>query len=213
MAPVTEFVLSTLKPGNTIDPLYPTFATIKGYPGNLSIRASTVHENPEQIRLFIDWDSIDSHLAARNTDAYKTYLSQILPSVAGPATVFHSELSPFPASVLDKSPVTEVVLTYFAPGSDSPASLAAAQKLASALTGSGFAGSTGLSAVGWTVEKEIDFKGEKARALVVLLGWESVAAQQAARDTDAYKKVIADFQGAAEGLKGFEISHVSAKAL
>ncbi|KAI2464859.1 hypothetical protein F4781DRAFT_53286 [Annulohypoxylon bovei var. microspora] len=213
MAPVTEFVFSTLKPGSSIEPLYKIFETIKGLPGNQAIRASSAHEDPSQVRLHIDWDAIDSHIAFRATDAYKAYISSVTPYVAGPAKVLHAELAPFPPAVLDKSPVTEVLITYFAQGTDEAKNLAAAQSLAAKLTGAGVPGTTGLSAVGWMAEKEVEFKGEKTRALVVLLGWESVEAHQAARETDAFKQVIAGFQGAAEGLKGFEIEHVSAKAL
>ncbi|KAI0893103.1 hypothetical protein F4806DRAFT_477004 [Annulohypoxylon nitens] len=212
MAPVTEFVFSTLKAGASADSLYPIFATLKSQPGNQGLRASTTAEDPSQIRLLIDWDAISSHQAFRSTDGYKSYLTSLAPHVAAPAKIFHAEVSPFPPTVLDKSPVTEILVTYFAPTADEAKNLAAAQALAAKLTGAS-AGSTGLSAVGWSVEKDVEYKGEAARALVVLLGWESVEAHQKARETDAFKAVIGEFQGAAEGLKGFEIEHVSAKAL
>ncbi|KAI1458613.1 hypothetical protein F4805DRAFT_424022 [Annulohypoxylon moriforme] len=213
MAPVTELVFSTLKAGSSLESLNSTFATLRSQPGNHAVRVSPTAEDPSQIRLLIDWDSISSHQAFRGTDAYKAYLSSLAPYVEAPAKILHAEVTPFPPTVLDKSPVTEVLVTYFAPDANEGSNLAAAQALAAKLTGSGIAGSTGLSAAGWSVEKDVEFKGEKTRALVVFLGWESVDAHKTARETEAYKAIIGEFQGAAQGIKGFEIDHLSPKAL
>lgn len=205
MAPVTEFVFATRSASGSLDVLEKSFQLLKQQPGNQAVRASVLHENADQFRLFIDWDSIDSHYAFRSKDVYKNhFLGEVASHVAGPATVVHAELSPFPPTVLDsaKTPVAEVLFTYFAPEADAAKNLAAAQALVSGLSGAGFAGMTGESALGWSVEKDVDFKGDKTRALILLLGWESVDAHQKARATDVYGKLIAAFQGAAEGLKG-----------
>ncbi|OTB02401.1 hypothetical protein M426DRAFT_24728 [Hypoxylon sp. CI-4A] len=216
MAPVTQLVHATLKPGTEIEPLYKIFETLKAQPGNQVVRGSRVHENPDQFRLAIDWDSIDAHHAfSAATAAHEEYMGQVAAHIAGPPKVIHAELSPFPPVVLDQSPVTELLVAYFAPasGGDEAGNLAAARQPAAGLTGAGFAGSTGLSAAGWTVERDVEFKGEPTRALVVLLGWESVEAHEAAHETDAYQKITAEFQAAVRGVKGHEVSHVSAKIL
>ncbi|KAI0880882.1 uncharacterized protein GGS22DRAFT_173695 [Annulohypoxylon maeteangense] len=213
MAPVTEFVFSTLKPTSSPESINPIFATLKSQPGNQAVRSSPTTEDPSQIRLLIDWDAISSHFAFRATDGYKAYLSSLAPHATAPSKILHAELTPFPPVVLDKSPVTEVLLVYFSPDADEVATLALAKVLAEKLTAADIAGTTGLSAVGWSVEKDVVFKGEKTRALVVLLGWESVQAHETARDTDAFKVAITEFHDAAKGLKGFEIEHISAKAL
>ncbi|KAI1371607.1 hypothetical protein F4677DRAFT_435116 [Hypoxylon crocopeplum] len=219
MAPVTEFVLAARKPGADLEPLYKIFATTKTAAGNQGVRASQLHEDADKFALFLDWDAVESHKNYQASDAYKTFMSQVIPHSAGPATVYHVELAPFPPTVLDnaegkgKSPVAEVLFTYFAPSADAGKNLAAAQSLVAGLTGAGFAGITGESSLGWTVEKDIEHKGEKTRALIVIIGWESVEAHQKARATEAYGKIIADFQAATEDIKGVEISHVSTKAL
>ncbi|KAI0118024.1 hypothetical protein F4776DRAFT_666054 [Hypoxylon sp. NC0597] len=213
MAPITEFVQATLKPGVPQEPLYKAFEKVKAATGNQVVRASPLHDNPEQFRLFIDWDSIDAHLAFRATDSYKDFMAEIAPYAAAPAVVVHLDLTPFPPAVLDKSPVTEVFQMYFDAGADEAKNLAAAKKVASELAAAGFAGATGLSAVGWSVEKDVEYKGEKTRVLAALVGWESVEAHHAALETDAFKKITSYFQTGTDGVKGFDMSYVSLKAI
>ncbi|KAI1411603.1 hypothetical protein F5Y13DRAFT_56376 [Hypoxylon sp. FL1857] len=213
MAPVTEFVQSTLKPGASIDAIHKAFEKVKAATGNQVVRASPLHDNPEQFRLFIDWDSIDSHLAFRASDAYQAFMAEIVPHAAAPAVVVHLELTPFPPTVLDKSPVTEIFQMYFEPTADEAKNLDAAKHVAAELTAAGFAGATGLSAVGWTVEKDIDYKGEPTRVLAALIGWESVEAHHAAIETDSFKKITSYFQTGTEGIKGFDMSYVSPKPI
>ncbi|KAI6088331.1 hypothetical protein F4821DRAFT_258163 [Hypoxylon rubiginosum] len=220
MAPVTEFVLATIKPDADLPSLYTTFATLKSQPGSQRVRAATLHEDAQQLRLFVDWDAVSDQHAFRASAAYSSFISAIAPSLAGgPTTVLHAELAPHPPTVLNntndggKTGVAEVLFTYFTPSADPTKNLATAQTLVSGLSGAGFAGIRGESAVGWTVERDVDYKGEKTRVLVVLIGWESVEAHRAARATEAYGKIVKEFQGAAEGLRGFDISHVSTKTL
>ncbi|KAL7620060.1 hypothetical protein AAE478_010609 [Parahypoxylon ruwenzoriense] len=218
MAPVTVFILATGKAGESLEPLYKTFQTLKAQPGNQIVRASRLHEDADQFRVFVDWDSVASHQAFRTTDVYKSFMGEIAPHIAGSATALHAELTPHPPTVLNnaegkgKTPIAEVLFTYFA-GGDADKNFAAGQKLLAGLTGAGFAGITGEAALGWTVETDIDYKGDKTRALVAIIGWQSVDAHQKARATESYGKIIAEFQASTEGLKGFDISHVTTKTI
>ncbi|KAI8965495.1 hypothetical protein F5Y11DRAFT_293003 [Daldinia sp. FL1419] len=220
MAPVTEITIHDLKPGTDVEAFYKPFAVIKGQPGVQTVRITTVHENPLQVGLFIDWDSIELHKAAQaNKEAYDAFVDQVKPHVTKVPTILHAELTPFPPTVLDnaegkgKSPVAHVIFTYFAPETDAAKTLDAGQRFVSKITEAGFPGLTGESSVGWTVEKEVDYKGEKTRVLVIILGWQSVQAHLEARETDSWKSIIGEFQGAATGLKGFEVTHVSTRTL
>ncbi|KAI0836225.1 hypothetical protein F5Y06DRAFT_112359 [Hypoxylon sp. FL0890] len=213
MAPVTEFVQTTLKPGVPLEPIYKAFEAIKAAAGNQIVRASPLHDNPEQFRLFIDWDSLEAHQAFRATEAYPKFMSEVAPYVAAPSKVVHFELTPFPPTVLDKSPVTEIFQMYFEPDADEAKNLAAAKKVAGDITAGGFAGATGLSAVGWTIEKDIDYKGEKARVLTALIGWESVEAHRAAMQKDSFKQITSYFQTGTQGIKGFDMTYVSPKPI
>ncbi|KAI1773815.1 hypothetical protein F4818DRAFT_103162 [Hypoxylon cercidicola] len=214
MAPVTECVLAPLKPGTNLEALYKAAATTKAQPGNQGVRAGVLHEDPNQVRLFIGWDAIESHQAFRASPRFATFMGEIAPHAAGPTTVMHAELAPHPPAVLDTyGGVAEVLFAYFAPGADAGRNMAAAQGLVEGLRGAGFAGLGGESAVGWTVERDVDYGGEETRVLVILLGWDSVDAYEKARATDVYGRLVAGFRGAAEGFKGFDISHVTTKTL
>ncbi|KAI1478486.1 hypothetical protein F4774DRAFT_152327 [Daldinia eschscholtzii] len=220
MAPVTEIVLHSLKPGTDVESFYKTFTIIKEKSAAQVIRASTVHENPEQVGIFIDWDSIEAHKAFEADEvSYNAFISLAKPHLTKFPLLFHAELTPFPPAVLNnaegkgKTPVAHVLFTYFAPDTDAAKTLIEAQNFVSKLTGAGFAGLTGESSLGWSVEKDVDFKGEKTRVLVIILGWESVQAHLEARETDAWKSTIGKFRGGAEGLKGFEVIHVTTKDL
>ncbi|KAI2602899.1 uncharacterized protein GGS25DRAFT_525925 [Hypoxylon fragiforme] len=220
MAPITEIVLATRAPGAPLDAIYTLFAsTLKPQPGNLAVRASVVAEDPNAFRFFIDWDSLSSHHAFQASAAYAPFLAQLTPHSGGPVKVLHAELTPHPPTVLDnaegagKSAVAEVLFAYFDPAADTAAPLAAAQELAAGLRAAGFPGLSGESAFGWTVEADVEYEGQPTRALVSLVGWDSVQAHKDARATEAYGKLIADFRGAVQGLKGFDVTHVSNKIL
>ncbi|KAI4861490.1 hypothetical protein F4820DRAFT_433683 [Hypoxylon rubiginosum] len=226
MAPVTEFVLAPIKPGAaSLASLYQACSSLKPQTGSQQqqrVRAAVLHEDPTQLRLFADWDSVEDHLAFRAGPSYAAFMAAVRPHAAGRAVVLHAELAPHPPAVLDneegkgKTAVAEVLFAYFAPGAaDAVAdkNLAAARTLVAGLSGAGFAGLSGESAVGWSVERDVEYEGEGARVLVVLIGWDSVEAHREARATEAYGKIVADFQGAVEGLRGFDISHVTTKAM
>ncbi|KAI1135521.1 hypothetical protein F5Y05DRAFT_421454 [Hypoxylon sp. FL0543] len=208
MAPVTEFVQTVLKPGVPLEPIYKAFNAIKAAPGNQIVRASPLHDNPEQFRFFIDWDSLEAHQAFQASEVYSTFMSEVAPHVAAPSAIAHFELTPFPPAVLDESPVTEIFQMYFEPDADEAANLAAAKKVAAK-----FPGATGLTSVGWSVEKDVDYQGGKARVLVALIGWESVEAHHAAVQTDSFKQITSYFQTGTKGIKGFDMSYVSAKPI
>ncbi|KAI1082556.1 hypothetical protein F5B20DRAFT_507264 [Whalleya microplaca] len=217
MAPVTEFVYASIKPGADLSPLSKNDQILLSQPGCQRVRSSLVHEDPSKLLLFIDWDSVAAHKAfMADGGVHGAFLSNIAPLVAGPAAISYVELQPHPASVLDnaggkgKSPVAEVVQLYFAAGGDGDANKAQAEKFVAGVAGT--AGFTGESAVGWTVEGDVEFKGEKCRRLVLVLGWQSVEAHVTAQGTEAFSKQLAQLRGGVEGLKGVEIFHVSTKS-
>ncbi|KAI1463516.1 uncharacterized protein F4812DRAFT_446399 [Daldinia caldariorum] len=224
MAPVTEIVLHTLKPDADVESFYSAFSIIKEKSSARAIRASTVHEHPEQVGIFMDWDSAEAHHAFRTREAasYNAFLDAARPHCAKlPPLLFHAQLAPFPPAVLDnaggkgRTPVAQVLFMYFAPDADADGAetLARAQNFVAKLVGGEFAGLTGESSLGWSVERDVDYKGEKARVLVVILGWESVQAHLEVRETDAWKDAVGEFRGAVEGFKGYEAFHVTTKDL
>ncbi|KAI0010715.1 hypothetical protein F4779DRAFT_616346 [Xylariaceae sp. FL0662B] len=219
MAPVTEFVYTSIKPGASLEPLAEGNKILLGQPGCQRVRSSLVHEDPSKLLLFIDWDSVAAHQRFMANDAvHGAFMGHIAPIAAGPAAISYVELAPHPSAVLDnaggagKSPVAEIAQLYFAAeGADWDAIAAAARTFVAGVAASA-AGFTGESAVGWTVGADVEYRGEKCRSLVMILGWESVEVHVKAQETEIYSKLLAQLRGSVEGLKGAEIYHVSTKA-
>ncbi|KAI1077127.1 hypothetical protein F5B20DRAFT_553284 [Whalleya microplaca] len=217
MAPVTEFAYLGLKPNVDMVFLSKSIEVLLEQPGCLRVRSSLVHEDNSKLRLFVDWEGIEAHQDFTKRPAYEPFKDLLLSGLEGPSSVYHVYLSPFPSTVLDnaegkgKSPVAELLHAYF-PGGDGytadqiASTSKGAQDFLNQLVGLAKQ-STGETAVGWAVE-ELEFKGEKCRALVIAIGWESVDAHKKFRETEDFAKLIPLLRGL-EGLKGMQVSHIS----
>ncbi|KAK7917734.1 hypothetical protein PG985_011342 [Apiospora marii] len=216
-APVTELVDFALPPSADLAAAFPAAcATLTQQPGCRAARYSRHHEDAARLTMFVDWDSVDAHEAYRaNTVVYDPFYAALAPfSTTAPAP-YHVALDPpGKGGVLDVAPAVEVLHVHF------PADYAPEQQQATVKTIREFfaisekaAGKEGMDllvgspTVGWAVE-ERDFKGEKARVLVVMIGWKSVEAHMQYRDTDAFRESIGMIRGL-EGLKGLSVYHVA----
>ncbi|KAI0899844.1 hypothetical protein F4806DRAFT_267893 [Annulohypoxylon nitens] len=228
MAPVTEFVQLPINPDAAPEAvasaIQANIATLLAQPGCQRVRSSRVHEDTSKLRLFADWESLDAHRAfASNAAVYGPFQQRMGPiidtSSFGPANPrrppYHVAFKAWPPVALnggDKggSPVAEVLLMYF-PSDISESTMSSHEattndflgKLGKAATGM-----TGEIALGWTVEKDVLFKGEPSRVLVAVVGWTSVDAHLKTRDTEEFKQLIPMIRGL-ESLKGMELCHVS----
>lgn len=110
--------------------------------------------------------------------------------------MLHATFTPHPPSSSSSSaalgaphtPVTEVLTCYFESdenGSKADGFESRFDKFIASISGGGFKG----AARGWVVE-EVEYKGEKRRAFVGLVGWESVEAHMAFRETEAFRENI-----------------------
>ncbi|OTB08257.1 hypothetical protein M426DRAFT_317372 [Hypoxylon sp. CI-4A] len=226
MAPVTELILLPLNP--SLDPetitatLQTNTATLLSQPGCQRVRTSRTHEDANQLRIFADWDSVAAHQAfganAAVSTPFRERVASIIDASVPRRKPYHVEIAPFPPTVLNgaggggKTPVAEVLHAYFASADASDAAFRARTLDTVTRFFDGmlaFArGMTGETAAGWTVEDNLEFKGERCRALVAVLGWTAVEAHVQARQTDEFAKVIPLMRGL-EKLKGMEVCHVS----
>ncbi|KAI1657933.1 hypothetical protein F4813DRAFT_358442 [Daldinia decipiens] len=221
MAPVTELIALDLKPdlpaAEAASILDTTAATLVAQPGCLRVRTSRLHEDVNAVRMFADWESVTAHRAFEKTEAYAPFKARVFGAVAGPPKrPYHVEFAPFPVAALDntgpnsKTPVAEVLHIWF-PG-DYPED--ARKRTTDAVLAftrqmTPFAeGLTGETALGWSVERDIDHDGVPSSALVLILGWTSVDAHMKARDHPGFAKIIPLLKDL-EGLKGLEMKHVS----
>ncbi|KAI2472983.1 hypothetical protein F4781DRAFT_257507 [Annulohypoxylon bovei var. microspora] len=226
MAPVTEFVALPVNPDSAPDVvaavIKENIQTLLAQPGCQRVRQSRVHEEPSKLRLFADWASIEAHRAfAANSAAYGSFQQRMRPVVDvasfGPSNPrrppFHIAFAAHPPSVLDggASPVAEVFQAYFAPDVSDEARAkveatvtAFLRKLEAETEG----GLTGESALGWSVETDVLFKGEPSRVFVAAIGWTSIEAHMRVCDTEAFQTNISMVR-TLEGMKGREFCHVS----
>lgn len=227
MAPVTEIVILPIKPDTpaaTVSSILDAnIATLLAQPGCQRVRSSRVHEDPNKLRLFADWESLALHRAfAAKPDEYGPFLQRmgtiIDASAGGPRKPpYHVEFSPFPPLALNgssaggKGPVSEILTAYFASDVGEAAREVAVSTMHEFLAKmASFAeGFTGQTAVGWSVETDVDYKGEPHRALVTVIGWTSIEAHmKKTRENPEFEKIIPMIRGL-EGLKGMEMVHVT----
>ncbi|KAI1848430.1 hypothetical protein JX265_008788 [Neoarthrinium moseri] len=216
MPAVTEIAALHLKPGTDW-----TIATEKvttrilPKAGCLRVRYSQKIEDPEQVVFFIDWEDVSAHQAVMKSEAYGPFLEEMMQLVRADPVVYHVPFEPFPATVLNnedgkgKTPIAEVLHAYF------PADISMVQQQEALIKVQQFIdeskpvaqGFSGETAHGFVLE-EVDFKDERCRALVVVLGWESLEAHKAYRETEDFNRTIPLLRGM-EGLKGMQVFHVS----
>ncbi|KAL9005680.1 MAG: hypothetical protein Q9188_001539 [Gyalolechia gomerana] len=201
--PVTEVAAIPLQPGVDIDDLdsptgkvvSDTLGTLRQQEGYQRAYKGLRVESPNILQIYIDWDSLDSHKKFMGQPYYGPFLKHLLSAVDGELGVHHVELTPHPPSAAVSgtfSPVTEVVGHYFAADiSDSEKSTFESDlnKFAKVLeeTAEGYKGFAG----GWLLEEQEhgDMEG-KAKVWQSCIGWDSVEAHMAYRETQAFKENV-----------------------
>ena len=154
----------------------------------------------------LDWDSLASHLAFEASPAYGPFMELVGKLVAGEPTLYHTTMPPTaPLTGPATAPTTELASLYFELSyrqADFDASWAEFARLCNE-NAKGFHGCTG----GWSIEdvEREDIDGGKARVFLAALGWDSVEAHMAFRETPAFKEAIPLLRGKA---KAIEVHHV-----
>ncbi|KAK7931062.1 hypothetical protein PG985_001774 [Apiospora marii] len=223
MAPITEIVITPLKPGADLSVFSAPNDMLRSKPGCLAVRQARQIEDPDKLLLFIDWDDDAPHKTLQHwTAEYQACLEGADTREGPPLGVYRAPLDP-PQSpsatesgkgVLETAPVVEVVRIYF------PADLSTAaqqdvrdlvRKTKHVVTT--HAGAIGEPAFGFALETVEDHQGEgggRARVFVCLAGWESMEARTAFAESEAAAKGIATMKSL-PGLMGTEIVHVHLK--
>ncbi|KAL2873587.1 hypothetical protein SGCOL_011222 [Colletotrichum sp. CLE4] len=197
---VTEFSYFTIKPGKTFpdeEGLYDrVLDQAVSQPGAGSIYYGNSIEKPEQTWCFLDWDSVEDHLAYRDTAA-------------------HAPIGKAPPTILASAPVIEVLTLFFPTDLDAAAKEALTAQLeefkTNALdTSPDFKGIS----YGWSVENDVpvtDEPGTTGNLLAAFIGWPSVDAHMKFRDTVPFKENIGILRGM-EGIVKLGVFHVSCKS-
>ncbi|KAI1426603.1 hypothetical protein F5Y12DRAFT_741695 [Xylaria sp. FL1777] len=204
MAPVTEVVYIILMPNADYGAIEESVKIMARQPGCLTARASRLQEEPDKVHCFIDWDSVDSHLAfARNKEVYGPFRALVGTVMAGFAPPYHVELSPYPPTVFDggatprrgkRSGVVMIGKAWFPGGpaltaEETEAVTAAFGTFVKALRDRGVKGFTGRVAHGWSLEDGILYQGQESRVFVFAVGWESIEAYLRFRDSAQFRDI------------------------
>ncbi|ORY58910.1 uncharacterized protein BCR38DRAFT_446992 [Pseudomassariella vexata] len=221
---VTEVVIFAMEPGADLAPLEPMRKTLLEQPGCRRVRYSKQHEDAAKLVLFVDWEDVSSHELFVQSPGYGSFLANIAPLITAPPAPYHVPFDPSPPTVLDnfvsiastsaagKSAVAEVAHAYFPTGDEftlqmqQDALIAVQQFIDETKEALVATGGSGECAHGFALE-EVEWKGEMCRALVLVLGWESIEAHMAFRKTEVFKEKVGLLRGMA-GSKGMTVWHV-----
>ncbi|KAI0456468.1 hypothetical protein F5B21DRAFT_502365 [Xylaria acuta] len=109
MGPVTEAILLTLASDVDFDVIIESAKILARQPGCLAVRTSRLLDEPDtntKAHHFIDWDSVDSHMAfARDKDVYQSFRDLVGTVMAGYDPPYHVALEPDLPDVVDRAAV------------------------------------------------------------------------------------------------------------
>jgi len=171
-------------------------------------------ENLDLLHLYIDWDDVDSHKKFMASPQYGPFLDRFGTIMSDKPTTYHTHFFPHPASAALGANVgaTEVLTVYFPPSyskTDQEKFEGDIKKLVDMIEkhAKAYKGSAG----GWAIE-EVTIPGtsESAKAYITVIGWSSVEAHTAFRDTQHFKDSI-HYLREAKDMKKSTFVHVSLK--
>lgn len=221
----TEIALLKLKPNTSLtdgghaDTVWKeTLDAVVAQPGAQRAYWGITEEDPNMLRLFVDWDSVAAHKTFESSEAFGPFagkLMSILDSIGG---VYHAHTTPHPPSATlseTSSPATELLFMFF-PLDYSKAQMEKVEadfhQLGKAIEVKGKEYYV-AHAAGWCVEDEVVNPANpemKAKAFFAGIGWKSVQHHLDFRSTDAFKENIHLLRGA-EGLLGLHVQHYHGK--
>ncbi|KAL8637607.1 MAG: hypothetical protein Q9228_005137 [Teloschistes exilis] len=221
--PVTEIVRIPLQPGASIEDanspagkiMSETLATLAQQDHYQRAYLGRQVENSSIVQLYIDWDSLDGHKKFMNQSYYSPFIKHLLSIVDGGLGVEHANLSPHPPAVAlsGTTKVTEVVEHYF------PADISEADRSSFETNLKEFAkvlekkaeGYTGWAG-GWVIE-ELEHEAVQGKAKVwhSCIGWQSVDAHMAFRETQDFKDNVHLMRP--ESKKAITMHHVPFQAI
>jgi len=210
MAPVTEIALLPLKTGDYPDNTNSrvgqvwkdSLSTVLDQEGAQRCYWGREVENPDMLRLFVDWGSLDAHKKFIASEPYKPFVDKLLSMLDGSPTLYHASMTPPPPSGAlsdTSSPATELITIYFPASyssSDKSTFESGFKKLVACIEDNSpdYTGFTG----GWVIEERPLPKDPSTMAKVYTgaIGWKSVEAHMAFRKTQVFKDNVHHLRGA-----------------
>ncbi|KAL8805413.1 MAG: hypothetical protein Q9182_001979 [Xanthomendoza sp. 2 TL-2023] len=197
----TEIVTASLQPGIDVDDpnstagkvLSDMFNTLQQQEGYQRAYHGHQVENLSIWQLLIDWDSVEAHEKFMSQPYYEAVIKHLMSIVDGQnIAICHAHFSPHPPSVAVSgtvAPVTEMIAHHFSSdiSDDDRASFESNMKKFAQLLEEKAAGFKGFAG-GWVVEDiEHAEVGGKTKTWQSCVGWQSVEAHMAFRETEEFK--------------------------
>jgi len=209
---VSEAAILPIKPGTDLESgdvktaLHAAFQALTSQTGCQNLFYGRQVEHPDFLQLSIDWDAVDSFKAFIGSSGYGAFKENLGLVMGGPprlAFAARPEVAPF--SNVASAPVSEMVELYFPadyPEADFDKNFASFKQVVEE-TAAGVKGVVG----GWSVEEMPPREGEdsKDKLFLAAIGWESIDAHMAFRETEGFKKAIPLLK---EGVKNIKMHHV-----
>ena len=201
MAPVTEVVLVTLLPNADYSPILESVEILARQTGCLAVRASRLHEEPDKVHYFIDWDSVDSHYAfVRNKEVYAPFLALAGSVMADFAPPYHVPLAPYPPAgfesgeLRDGSDGAVMIGKAWFPGGgeltvEDMESVSEAFGILLKTLGERDIEFTGQASRGWSLEDDISYKGESSQIFLFAVKWHSIESYIAFRQSEEFGEI------------------------
>ncbi|KAF1352282.1 hypothetical protein BDV97DRAFT_397317 [Delphinella strobiligena] len=213
--PVTEVATFQLKTGSNITDLNSQAGRIWQSICRTVSRADNFEglfyghevETPNVAQLFVNWDSLESHKKFMTSPEYGPMVESLEAIISGPPSFVHYDFASMGKLVAALSaPVTELA-TFYLPSKTSSfqTNLERFEKASSESGTNGFLGIT----TGWSiedVEHEGFSEGKTGKSVLLAIGWDSIDAHMAFRETDVFKDIIGLLRGEP---KGVELHHAT----
>lgn len=139
---------------------------------------------------------MDDHVAFTKTTEYKPFMQKLGESImAGMPNLNHVRFNA-PVTKVAIAPITEMLTFYFPADVEKSSFESIWERFIEVLikNSDGCVGDTG----GWVLE-DVAFEGQPGKAYVAAIGWESIQAHMAYRETQAFKDSIPEVRRAARG--------------
>ncbi|KAK8196901.1 hypothetical protein IWZ00DRAFT_181585 [Phyllosticta capitalensis] len=188
-----------------------TLTILSEQPGCVRLATGLQVENPDTMQMLIEWKSVEDHARFMAAPAYTPFFNNIkgiMSPTAAPILTHHALAPDASAASSTAAPVTELVSFYFAPdfvNADFDAPVAAFADAAAAHA-------KGLHAytAGWAVEEDVEHAslaeaGGKGKLWLLVVGWDSIDAHMAYRQTQAFRDTIGGLRAKSSGV---EMHHV-----
>ncbi|KAL1301659.1 hypothetical protein AAFC00_005879 [Neodothiora populina] len=168
-------------------------------------------ESPDVAQLIVNWESLEAHQKFMKVPAYQPMVEKLTALMDGGLSMTHFDFPSSAAQAIPLSaPVTEMA-TFYVNFEDKASYQSIIEKFSSSISEFKPVGFLGVAS-GWSledVEHEGLGAGKQGKAILLILGWQSVDAHKAYNETDHFKDAIKQLGTA----KGFTLHHTSFKGM